>query len=125
MAYTINLNHEKKLVIYRHPGEVGKVEIGKAWMEFMSMKEFTEKNYNLFSDYRNSQFNLYLEDIDPVVNHLFQLKEILVNKKQALILDKPFSTALSMIFEEKVKEKIGFNVKIFSTEEAAYEWLDQ
>lgn len=103
MAYTINLNHEKKLIIYRHPGEVDKVEIGKAWIEFMNMKEFTEKNYNLFSDYRNSQFNLFLEDIDPVVNHLFQLKGLLANKKQALILDKPFSTALSMIFEERVK----------------------
>jgi len=91
----------------------------------MQLKEFTELKYNLLSDYRNSQFNLLLDDVDLVVLHLLQLKTILKGKKQGLILDQPISTALSMIFEEKVKAKIGFDVHVFSTEKAALVWLTE
>ena len=123
MKHSIAIDHAKKLIIYRHSGEVGAEAIGKAWEEFMNIPAFTQQKYNLFSDYRNSIFNFEVSDVDKIVDHLYLLKDIIKDKKQALLIDKPISTALSMLFEEKVKERVGFDVKVFSTEKAAYDWL--
>lgn len=51
------------------------------------------------------------------------IEGVVRGKKQALIIDDPYSAAGSMIFESDVYKKVGFNVKIFSTEEAAIKWL--
>ena len=123
MSYKINIDTENKIIRYQHSGNIDKENIGKAWSEFLRMKEFTELQYNLLSDYSEAKFNMVREDVDLITNFLLTLKDILKDKKQALIIDEPFSTALSILFQGEVNRVIGFEVRIFSTKEAAFNWL--
>ena len=123
MNYTIEADDTLKIIRYKHFGKVDKEGIGKAWQELIMLKEFTELNYNLLSDYRGAAFNLSLEDVELISDFLSSLKHILNGKKQSLIIDDPKATAFSIIFEDKIYEKIGFKVKVFSTIEAAVDWL--
>jgi len=124
MNYTIKIDHKLKIIRYSHSGLIErKEEIGKAWEELLSLKEFTELNYNLLSDYRNSTFNLPFEDIGLIIDFLYSIKHILNGKKQSMILDDPKSTAMSLLFEIEIYKKMNFSVKIFSTEEGALSWL--
>ncbi len=124
MSYSINIDHRRKLILYSHDGCLDTTSIGKAWNELLQIEEFIKGKYNLLSDYRNSKFCTNNKDeIEDIINFLDNIKHILKGKKQAIIVDNPLSTALSILFEEKATEKIGFIVKIFSTEEVAIRWL--
>ncbi len=123
MGYTINLDHEYKLIRYKHTGNIKAEEIDKAWQEFLSMKEFTEGEYNLMSDYRNSQFDIHRSEVHMIISFMKNIEHIVRGKKQSLIVDNPYSTATSEIFAERVFEATGFKVELFSTPEAALEWL--
>jgi len=123
--YSINIDHIHNLIRYQHTGCIEKEEIGQAWQMFLSKKEFTHQKYNLLSDYRNSNFNIKVNDLDSICDFLYNIKDILNGKKQALLVDEPLSTALSMLFCSDVNKRIGFKVKIFSTEDAAFNWLTE
>lgn len=123
-TYSIDIDHEHKIILYRHSGIIKKEDIGKAWEKLLNLKEFTEKGYNLLTDYRNAIFDMEIADIQLISNHLIQLKSILKGKKQAFIIDQPINTALSILFKGEVYKQIGFIVRTFSTEESALEWLN-
>ncbi len=123
MNYSIEADDTLKIIRYKHSGKVDKEGIGKAWQELIMLKEFTELNYNLLSDYRGAIFNLEIEDVTLISNFLSSLKHILNGKKQSLVIVDTKVTAFSIMFEDKVYEKIGFQVKVFSTTEAAEDWL--
>jgi hypothetical protein len=124
MNYSIGINHELKIICYTHPGVITDVsEIGLAWEELLKLDEFTKMNYNLLSDYRESKFSFSVENKDLIVEFLFTIRHLLQNKKQALVLDDPRSTALSVLFERQVYERVGFLVKVFSSKEYAIKWL--
>ncbi|MCL3781936.1 hypothetical protein EMN47_16240 [Prolixibacteraceae bacterium JC049] len=123
MSYTLELNHHKKFIAYKHCGNITRDDIGEAWEEMLKMPEFTQEKYNLFSDYSEGVFIGTPKDVKLVSDILFELKDMLKGKKQALILSEPMSTALSILFEGEINERIGFIVKVFSTKEAAQEWL--
>jgi hypothetical protein len=125
MKYSININHDLRIIIYRHSGSILEEDIGSAWDEFMNMVEFTSLGYNLLSDYRNGQFEISIDRIQAITEILSKLKPILKGKKQALIVDDPYSVAGSMLFEANVYKEVGFIVKPFSTEAAALKWLAQ
>ena len=123
MNYSIEIDHDNKIIRYRHTGIIKKEDIGDAWERFLNLEEFTKFGYNLLSDYRNSTFAIGVEDVDIVSELMKSFKPFIEGKKQSLILDDGFSTAISVLFVDKVYEKTGFRVKIFSTEEAALKWL--
>lgn len=123
MGFNIEVNHDDRLVLYTHTGTLRREDIGQAWEEFLQLEEFTREGYNLLSDYSGAKFDARDEDIDFITGYLIKLKEILTGKKQALLVEDPESTALSMMFEGRVVEEVGFLVKVFSTRKAAYSWL--
>ena len=47
MGYLIIINYDLKIIRYKHNGNIERKEIGAAWNELLSLKEFTEKGYNL------------------------------------------------------------------------------
>lgn len=61
MGFTIKIDDKLKIIRYRHKGIVNKKEIGKAWQQLILIKEFTEQNYHLLSDYRNSIFKFNID----------------------------------------------------------------
>ena len=123
MDFTITVDHEAKLIRYRHIGALNKSDIGKAWNEMLSMREFLMEKYDLLSDYRGASFVFDAEDVDFICRFFYLIREVLDNKKQAIIVDDPQGTALSLLFENEVNRQIGFIIKVFSTKRAAEEWL--
>jgi hypothetical protein len=122
-SYFININHANKLIHFQHSGKIKPKDIGRAWEEFLKLEEFTVNKYNLLSDYRNSKFVGKQEDVEHICGILENLRSILYKKKQAFLLYSPINTALSLLFEGEINKRIGFIVKVFSTEEAALKWL--
>lgn len=121
--YTISIDHDLKLIRYRHTGIINAEEIEAAWFEFLSIKEFTEQKYNLLSNYLGSKFDFPIHSADEIVKFMQNIQHIVKGKKQALIVDDNFSVAASMLFETKVQKQVGFIVRIFNTESAALKWL--
>lgn len=123
MKYSINIDHELKLIKYKHSGLIYSEDIEKAWNMFLTFPEFTNLKYNLFSDYRDGKFQIPRQDLSNIIHFMEKIENIVRGKKQALIVDEPYSVAASILFENAVNEKVGFNVQIFNTENAALKWL--
>ena len=123
MNYSISVDHELKIIRYKHAGTITADDIGQAWQECLGMKEFTQLKYNLLSDYRGGKFDMPIKKVKEVVGFMVNIKDIVKGKRQALIVDDPFSTASSMMFEADVYKEVGFIVNVFTTENAALNWL--
>ena len=123
MNYSIETDTVRRLVVYTHTGVIESTDIAEVWRIILTKPEFTESDYDLLTDYRNSSFNFSLDKIDKISDFLNSLKHILSGKKQAVITDNPHNTAISVFFENETYETIGFRVKVFSSYEAAITWL--
>ena len=123
MKYTIKINHELKLIEYKHSGLILAEDIGDAWKEFLALPEFTNLKFNLLSDYRNGKFQFHHKSVSEIVDYMERIEIFVREKKQALIVDNPHDVAISILFENRVYKKIGFNVQVFSTEKATLRWL--
>ncbi|MFB6343260.1 hypothetical protein ACE1ET_16155 [Saccharicrinis sp. FJH62] len=123
MNFSLKTDHTNKLIRYKHSGVIRKEDIGLAWDELLKITEFTSQGYNLLSDYSDSKITGTISEIDDIIDILSNLKEILKGKKQALLVDDPVSTALSLFFENRVLDEVGFIVRVFSTKEEALKWL--
>ena len=122
--YTIDLDYDHKIVWYKHTGVLTHEDIGHVWEnELLTRKEFTEQGFNLFSDYSDARFDIELDFLPVLMGFMKSIEHIVKGKKQCLIVSDPFSTASSVLFENKINEEIGFEVKVFNTEQAALDWL--
>jgi len=124
MQFSFSFNHEDKIIFYQHKGFIDKNDIGQAWTELLQMPEFTALGYNLLSDYREATFNLVKEDTTIIAEFLQSLKSILRGKSQAFLIASPHDFAMTILFENKVYQKVGFIVKTFSSEKEALRWLN-
>ncbi len=122
-AFSIIPDHDLKFLRYTHSGRLTYEDIGQAWTQLLSMPEFTTMKYNLLSDYRNASFNMELEEADEIVEFMKNIEPLVRGKKQSLVVEDPYSTAGSILFQQKVYKEVGFIVKTFSTLKAAEEWL--
>lgn len=122
--YTVSIDHEKKIIRYKHSGILVPENIGNVWEhEFLQKKEFTELGYDLYSDYSESKFDIPTSFLPELIEFMKAIQHIVKGKKQSIIVEDPYSTAASLIFENVVNAKIGFKVKVFSTHNAALKWL--
>ncbi len=123
MSYSIEVNDEMKIIFYKHSGLIEKRELGEVWEELLGIKEFSEGGYNLHSDYRNGKLNLIDSDTEFISDFLNSVKHILKGKKESVLVADISSTAIAMLFEHDLHSSIGFDVKVFSTEKAALDFL--
>lgn len=122
--YTINIDHQQNLIKYKHSGILIPEDIGYVWEhEFLKRKEFTELKYNLLSDYSEAKFDIPTSFLPELIEFMKAIAPIVKGKKQSIIIEDPYSTAASLIFENEVNTQVGFKVKIFSTKKAALAWL--
>ena len=121
--FTIAINHLFKIIRYKHTGSIKKEDLDAAWNELIQIKEFTQLDYNLLSDYRESKFDIPLTSIDAILEDMKPMKPFLEGKKQSFIIDDPMSMAIAMLFMKDAFNKIGFKIESFSTEKAAVAWL--
>lgn len=123
MDYTIKIDKDLKIIIYRVLGEVKTSEMGNGWKKVFGMKEFIESGYNILADYSKSEFNFSLMDTEKLVPILNSSNSKIPNKKFAVIANIPYNTAVSMFIQEMFHASLGYLTKVFSTEKAAMEWL--
>ncbi|MBN1116117.1 MAG: hypothetical protein JXA77_02865 [Bacteroidales bacterium] len=123
MPFTIEIDHSIKIVRNTYYGIIVKEDLSNVWHHLLTLKEFTELKYNLFSDYRKSNFDIIPKEEDRMLDFLVSIKHILDGKKEAAILNNPKDTALSVLMQMQAFEKVGYIVKLFSTEIAAINWL--
>jgi len=123
MKYTINIDHKLKIIRYKHSGIILFEDIGDAWKELLELMEFTQLNYNLLSDYRDGKFDMGIDSVEKIVGFMKTIEPIVRGKKQSLIIDEPYAVAGSMLFGNEVYKEVGFDVKVFSTEDGALSWL--
>jgi len=121
--FKIEIDNDIRIIRYTHDGLISRQELGLAWGEILKLNEFSHLKFNLLSDYRNADFDFSVNETDVIWEFLESIKHILKGKRESVITDKPFTTAISMLFEKELYLKIGFNVKIFSTEKEALRWL--
>jgi hypothetical protein len=122
--YSFDIDESRKIIFYKHSGTLTHVEIGTAWRDLLQVKEFTELKYNLFSDYREAIYDMPADMTKEIVAFLSTLKPILNDKKQAILIEDTYSTAISVLFQSRVVKEVGFIVKTFATEQAALKWLN-
>lgn len=123
MKYSISIDHELKIVRYKHSGLINVEDICEAWKELMTFEEFTVLKYNLLSDFRNGKFQIKIGYLSEAINFLQSIETIVRGKEQAIIIEEPYSVAISMLFMEMAKKQVGFNVQLFTTEMSALKWL--
>lgn len=123
MNYSFSINHNLKIIEYKHSGLIKKEDIGAAWNDFLNLNEFTQMGYNLLSDYRNGKFEIPINKLAEIIQFMHEIEAIVKGKKQALVLNDPYSSAATVLFNKDVYEEVGFDVKLFSTKTAALEWL--
>lgn len=121
--YSISLDHDNKIIRYKHVGKLKMQDIGQAWDDFLKIEEFTQGGYNLLSDYSKAIFDMDMDQVYEIVNILDSMGPILHGKKQSIIIQDPYSTAGSILFEQISQKQLIFKIKIFSTETAALKWL--
>ncbi len=123
MKYSISIDHESKIIRYKQSGSIKMEDMRGAWNEFIKMQEFTKLKYNLLSDLRGGKFQISIERVKDIIEFVRRYENIVKGKKQAIIVDDPYSSAASMLFKIDVYNEVGYNVQLFSTETAALEWL--
>jgi hypothetical protein len=125
MKYSIEIDHEWRIIRYKHSGIIHAEEIEEAWGEFLKIKDFTQNGYNLLSDYRDGKFKIPISHLSKMIEFMREIEGVVKGRKQALIVSHPYSVAGSIIFRDRVYKEIGFKVKLFSTEPAALKWLTE
>lgn len=123
MKYSIDIDHELKIIRYRHAGIILGKDIEMVWQELIKIKEFTQLKYDLLSDYRDGDIQIPVVELPQIIEFMRSIEEIVRGKKQALIVDHPKSVARSVIFQNSVNREVGFIVKVFSAETAALNCL--
>lgn len=120
MNYSIKINHELKIIYYKHGGVIELKEIEKALCELLKLDEFTKNGYNILTDYSGGTFNFTIDDIEQINSNLHEFRHILKNKKSAVIVDSPNEYVITYLFCSNTNN--DYNA-IFSTEEAALKYL--
>ena len=121
--YSIIIDQELKIIRYTHSGLILAEDIEEAWSDLLKIEEFTQLKYNLLSDYSEGVFQIHPSALPYIIEFMHSVEYIVRGKKQALMVNDPYSVAASIIFLERVGKEIGFKVQVFSTETHALGWL--
>lgn len=123
MSFEIHKNEINRFFEYRHTGLIQRDDVGDAWREMLNEKDFTVNGFDILTDYSGGEFAFSIEHTEVIDEFLYSIRHILKGKRQAVVADNPFSTALSMLYASKLYDEIGFSIEVFSTREAAVRWL--
>ena len=121
VEYTIDT--EKKIVFETWSEHLTIEEYIEAKIELFTDTEF-KPDFNFLTDISNNKQDLDENLISGIIK--FLKKNITVSEKikSAIIADNPNSVIKSFIFEDMGADLV-LNVRIFSTKEAALNWLKQ
>ncbi len=113
---------EKELIIEYLEGLINITEMIE-FTENLKSADLYSNKYNILADIRELNFKPDLKSTIKYVDYLKHIDEIAGTKKLAVLTNSPQTVVLATIFMEFSKE-LPIIINIFSTFEAAVEWLD-
>lgn len=114
----LKINYEKII------GEVSILDIIKLKKEIVYSDDYQE-NYNLIVDIREATFTDFIQNIPQFTEFIIEISKFRnMNRKCAFLTTKPVDVVNSELVKLNLdKLNIGIKMEIFSTENAALEWL--
>lgn len=121
---TFSYNKEENIFYIERRDEIELDDLIK-YIEGIDQYSKNMDNLYILDDIRNSISKFTIEDIptiiDEVKKRISKYKEV----RCAVLVDKPFDTALSMLYENLSSIIENYLYKTFSTTEAGKNWLKQ
>ncbi len=82
------------------------------------------RNLKNLIDSNNAQYTFQDKDLTKIADVIKELLEQHTFLKEAIVQNSPYETAMAMLYERMVYYN-NFQFNLFSTREAAIEWLEQ
>ena len=82
-------------------------------------------NYHIIADLRKTSINkMHTDAIENMISFLANNKDKISNRKSAIVTSTPKQVVNSFIFSKYARE-LSIKIKIFSTFEAALDWINE
>lgn len=119
-----SIDHELKINYNVIKGEVNLETVIQHEQNRLSSSEFNEK-YNTLVDIRGAKLLNFMEDIGKFVGFFDNKKDLInLNRKCALVTNTPSELVHATLFSLGMEKKdVKMKFKVFSTIEAAKNWL--
>ena len=120
MPHTYRIDHKKRIIFYVHRGELSIEDAEKLYFQSISDPGYDE-TYFIFIDGRKCRF---IGDEKDLKRHsqLFRKATTSYGIKHAVLVGSPIETAMAFYYREFLND--CRKVEVFSTYEAAMEWLE-
>ena len=116
----IDLNNENFLY-FKSPAELDLKAMYDGIEHIKTNKELP-RDLRILEDATGVNSKIKLENIDGILERMYDAAMSYNSIKHAVIHDKPENTAIALLFEHYIKNS-KYNLKVFSTESAAKMWL--
>ncbi len=119
---TAKLNQYSKILEATFEGDIILSEITNY---IIATKEnvYYPRKLRILTDSRNANFNFTIEDLEIIVKENYKSPKKYEMIIDAIIIDDPNNTVLSMLYLEFVKTN-KYKFEIFATKSAALDWLN-
>lgn len=82
------------------------------------------RNLKVLIDTRGTQFDVKMNEMSLATNTVKNVLQKYNYIKEAILVDKPSTTVVAMLFEINSTGFESYNFQVFSTENAARNWLE-
>jgi signal transduction histidine kinase len=114
--------HSKKLTFTTLIGEFDPVILRSELSLLWSSSDY-KPDYSALVDLRNAAFSLDMKELPEVLRIFASMPGNRINRKFGILTETPQQVAYSTMFGQNIKNQYPFSVEIFSTYEAAINWL--
>ena len=120
--FTYHYDHELNVLIMK---STGKINVEDIKGHYIKLPEWSVKIKNLLVliDAEDTIMELTHEDIKQLFIPLVKAVKSFNTLQEAILVDKPAETAMATLFKIEFTNLDSYSFKIFSTKEAAMNWL--
>ena len=119
-----NFNEEKQLLVDTATGIIGLNDIISHY-EKLPEYQCKTRRLKVLIDVRKSQFELELPELSRTTETVRSALHHFETIDEAILVDEPTATAVTVIFQNYNSNLERYQFKIFSTREAAEDWLSE
>ncbi len=119
----VNFNEEKGILFAKYEGEITLYDI-IAYINFTKLNREFPRDLKILSDARNAIFKIKPDDLDIVINENNKSLNKYNYIFDAILLDSPNETALSILYKRLAKND-KYKFEVFVSEANAISWLSR
>lgn len=121
-GFLYSCDHSREIAFTTMQGEINSGVLRKELNQIWGRSDY-HPQYHVLVDISKATFRFDTNDISDIFDIFESMPVNKKNKKFALLTATPQQVALSAMFGQNIKTKFPFIVEIFSTHEAALNWL--